>query len=65
MKLSKMRQKARSAFKRWTSIWFRWDADGQLHDTKPGPLFTPAGFTEVVVIRGRVFTKPQCAKRKE
>lgn len=59
MKVSKMRAKARAAFRRWTSIWFRTE-DGVLHDCKPGPLFeSTVPYVEVVVIRGRQFTLPQ------
>lgn len=65
MKLSKQRKKARSRFQWWSHVLFRWDADGLIHDTKPGPLLKPGGYTEVVIVRGRVWTRPQCARRVE
>lgn len=56
MKLSKLRQKARSAYTRGC-VWLRTE-DGRLHAADPAELYV-----EVVVIRGRHFTRPQCAKQ--
>lgn len=61
MKLSKMRKKARSQFARGRQQ-YRWDRDQIIRPSVPPPeegLFTP-----VAVVRGRVFTKPQCALQK-
>lgn len=58
MKLSKLRQKARAAFTRGC-VWLRTD-DGRLHAADPAELFV-----EVVVIRGRQFTRPQCAVQSD
>lgn len=59
MKLSKMRRKARSAFKHPRRILFRDDAG--VIDARPGvgdEVVVP-----VVVVRGRVFTRPQAARQ--
>jgi len=61
MKLSKMRKKARSAFKKPRNIRYRGD-DGRLF-MLPDPC---TGVTvPVVVVRGRQFTKPQCAVQRD
>lgn len=67
MKVSKQRAKARSAFKRPRNIQYK-DEGGTVHPERfylvdnchPAEAVIP-----VVVIRGRAFTRPQCARQRD
>jgi len=62
MKLSKMRTKARSRFQRGEGndrIKYR-TADGVIHDVPPLDQLV----VKVTLVRGRAFTKPQCARQR-
>lgn len=59
MKMSKQRQKARSAFQRPRNV--RWRDGDVLYAEKPVAFPT----VEVVVIRERPFTRPQAAKQHD
>ena len=67
MKLSTMRAKARSAFRHPRRIQYK-DDSGVVHPTALAAgqamrqIDAPA--VEVVVIRGRTFTRPQTAKQR-
>jgi hypothetical protein len=71
-----MRAKARAAFHRPGRVWWRDDLDGTLHRTAEEsevfvqpvdghhPPYVARG-VEVVVIRGRQFTRPQTARQRD
>lgn len=59
MKLSKMRAKARSKFRRDMAL-YRWP-DGSIFWEPAKPEAGEGVSVEVVFIRGREFTKPQAA----